>query len=170
MDGFHFANQELRRLQRRDRKGAPDTFDVEGYVTLLRRLRTQGSSPIYAPYFDRGIEESIGSSIPVFPRTPLVITEGNYLLHDGLGWQEVRQQLDEVWFLDVAPELRAERLVLRRQSFGHSVADATAWVRDVDERNAAVVEATRNRADLVVHVTSHLGQTLTAKHDVDEGV
>ncbi|WP_018602621.1 hypothetical protein [Mycobacterium sp. 155] len=38
MDAFHLSNKELLRLQRRDRKGAPDTFDVAGYVSLLRRV------------------------------------------------------------------------------------------------------------------------------------
>ena len=48
MDGFHLANAELRRLGRRDRKGAPDTFDVDGYIALLARLRDQSGTPIYA--------------------------------------------------------------------------------------------------------------------------
>jgi pantothenate kinase len=158
MDGFHFANQELARLGRRDRKGAPDTFDVDGYVALLARLRRQEASAIYAPVFNRGIEESIGSAIPVFRETPLVVTEGNYLLLDRLGWEGVRPLLDEVWFLDIDTERRSQRLILRRQSFGHSVADAEQWVRDVDGRNAEVIEATRGRADLIVHLTTPLGR------------
>src|SRR5690242_14734252 len=38
MDGFHLADVELERLGRRDRKGAPDTFDPLGYAALLRRM------------------------------------------------------------------------------------------------------------------------------------
>src|SRR5215210_6465311 len=38
MDGFHLRDDELRRLGRLERKGASDTFDVAGYVHLLRRL------------------------------------------------------------------------------------------------------------------------------------
>ena len=70
MDGFHLANAELLRLGRRERKGAPDTFDVDGYVTLLARLRGQ-SSALYAPRFDRDLEESIGSAVLVEPSVPL---------------------------------------------------------------------------------------------------
>ena len=73
MDGFHLANSELARLGRADRKGAPDTFDVDGYVALLNRLRRPGDAPIYAPVFDRGIEESIGSAVSVPADVPLVI-------------------------------------------------------------------------------------------------
>jgi pantothenate kinase len=157
MDGFHFANQELVRLGRRDRKGAPDTFDVDGYTALLRRLRKPADAPIYAPVFNREIEESIGSAIPVPANTPLVITEGNYLLLDGHGWEAVRGCLDEVWYLDIDPELREQRLLLRRQSFGESTAKARAWVSGVDEANASIVESTRGRADLLIHLRTEMG-------------
>lgn len=154
MDGFHLADAELVRLGRRDRKGAPDTFDVDGYVALLLRLSAQTTGTIYAPLFDRGLEEPIGSAVAVAAGIPLVITEGNYLLHDGDGWDAVASHLDEVWFLDVDAEERRRRLISRRLSHGHPADEAAAWVRDVDERNAAVVERARDRADLVVRVPS----------------
>lgn len=151
MDGFHLANEELERLGRRDRKGAPDTFDVEGYVALLDRLRA--GHAVYAPRFDRGLEESIGSAVLVPADVPLVITEGNYLLHDDFGWDAVASRLDEVWFLDIEADTRRERLVARRLSHDHPHDDAVAWVRDVDEANALVVERGRHRADLVITVS-----------------
>lgn len=151
MDGFHYANEELIRLGRRQRKGAPDTFDVDGYVALLRRLRSQRGGTIYGPVFNRSIEAAIGSAIPVFAEIPLVITEGNYLLLADDGWQEVRGCLDEVWYIEVDAPIRGRRLVQRRLSFGDLVNDAEAWVAAVDERNASVVEPTRSLADLIVH-------------------
>ena len=150
MDGFHYANQELLRLGRRDRKGAPDTFDVDGYVALLQRLRTPSDRTVYGPVFDRDLEESIGSAVPVPPGTPLVLTEGNYLLVRDHGWDEVRPCLDEVWYLDVPPEVRARRLLRRRLSHGHERRSSEDWVRAVDLPNGEVVEASRGRADLVV--------------------
>ncbi|WP_382306716.1 nucleoside/nucleotide kinase family protein [Herbiconiux sp. UC225_62] len=155
-DGFHFANQELERLGRRDRKGAPDTFDVDGFVALLGRLGAADAEVVYAPVFDRALEESIGSAVPVPASVPLVITEGNYLLADDHGWNGVREHLHESWFVDVSPELRRDRLVRRRVSYGHSPADSADWVREVDEKNAAVVDATRANADLVLHLTTVL--------------
>src|SRR5438309_3286446 len=80
MDGFHLANDELIRLGRRDRKGAPDTFDAAGYVALLRRLREHAQEVVYAPEFRRQIEEPVAGAIPVPPDVPLIVTEGNYLL------------------------------------------------------------------------------------------
>jgi pantothenate kinase len=157
MDGFHLANVELARLGRRNRKGAPDTFDVDGYTALLGRLSAQSVEVIYAPRFDRGLEESIGSAVPVGRGVPLVITEGNYLLLDQHGWAGVRDHLDEVWFLDVAADQRVNRLVARRQSFGEAVEEAAAWVHGVDEANAAVVATSRDRADLIVQLTTRFG-------------
>ncbi|GAB3600511.1 nucleoside/nucleotide kinase family protein [Microbacterium tumbae] len=156
MDGFHLADDELIRLGRRDRKGAPDTFDVDGYAALLRRLRAEAARTVYAPRFDRGLEESIGSAVPVPAAAPLVITEGNYLLLPGEGWDAVRESLDEVWYLDVAPAVRADRLIGRRRRFGDALDAAAAWVHAVDEPNAAVIEATRMHADLVLHLTTVL--------------
>ena len=153
MDGFHLANAELERLGRRARKGAPDTFDIDGYLALLRRLRQPSETVIYAPRFDRGLEESIGSAIPVSPETPLVSTEGNYLLLDAPGWCAVADYLDESWYLEVPEDLRMSRLVTRRQTYGDAVPDARAWVATVDEPNAAVVESSRERADICVMLT-----------------
>ncbi|RZU32149.1 nucleoside/nucleotide kinase family protein [Blastococcus saxobsidens] len=152
MDGFHYANAELARLGRADRKGAPDTFDVDGYVALLGRLRTPPPVPVYAPLFDRALEESIGSAVRVGPETPLVLTEGNYLLLEEHGWSAVRACLDEVWYLDVPPDVRERRLVRRRRSYGHAPEAAEEWVRSVDGRNGRTVEASRSHADLVVHL------------------
>jgi pantothenate kinase len=154
MDGFHLANVELERLGRRGRKGAPDTFDSAGYVALLRRLLAQGDDEIvYAPEFRREIEEPIANAIPVFARTQLVITEGNYLLLDDGPWAQVRELLDEVWYVDVDDTLRVDRLTQRHQQFGRSVDEAAAWVAGTDEPNARLIEASRARASFVFRWT-----------------
>ncbi len=153
MDAFHLANEELERLGRRQHKGAADTFDVGGYVALLDRLRHQTDSTVYAPLFDRASETSIAGAVPVAVDTPLIITEGNYLLLQQGGWEHVATRLDETWYLDIPAGVRAARLVSRRQSHGESIDAASAWVHSVDEVNAAVVEPTRNSADLIVTVT-----------------
>jgi hypothetical protein len=83
MDGFHLADLELNRLGRADRKGAPDTFDAAGYAALLQRLR-HSDDDVWAPAFDRTIEQPIAGSIPVLKHTRVVITEGNYPAAQGL--------------------------------------------------------------------------------------
>lgn len=154
MDGFHLAQAELERLGRAGRKGAPDTFDPFGYAALLHRLSVNVEPVIYAPLFRRDLEEPIANCVPVTQQVSCVITEGNYLLLDDQGWQGVREQLDEVWYLDVPRKLRHERLVRRRLDFGIAEDEARRWTLGSDERNAEVVAATRGRADLVVEVVT----------------
>ena len=153
MDGFHMLNADLVRLGRRDRKGAPDTFDVESYVTLLRQLRNQADDQIVtAPRYDRAASAPVPDAIAVESRHALVITEGNYLLLDYAPWNEVRPLLDEIWFVDIDDAVRVPRLIARHIEFGKTPAEAHEWVMRSDEANAAVVAATRSHADVVVHL------------------
>ncbi|MFE3599313.1 nucleoside/nucleotide kinase family protein [Streptomyces sp. NPDC059142] len=159
MDGYHLANSVLHALGRRDRKGAPDTFDAEGYIALLRRLR-EGAGPdatgaavtVYAPRFHREIEESVAGETVIAPEVRLVVTEGNYLLLPEGPWAGVRPLLDESWYVEPDEALRLRRLVGRHVEFGKSPQDAHAWAHGTDQRNAAVIAATRDRADLVVRL------------------
>ncbi|HET6966903.1 MAG TPA: nucleoside/nucleotide kinase family protein [Ornithinibacter sp.] len=150
MDGFHLANVALAALGRADRKGALDTFDGAGYAALLARLRAAGPHTVWAPTYDRSIEESVAGAIAVPPGTEVVVTEGNYLLVEEEPWDAVRGHLDEVWAVRVDPALRTQRLVARHVEFGKEPDHAAAWVRAVDEGNAALVRATLDRADLDV--------------------
>jgi pantothenate kinase len=151
MDGFHLARRELARLGRAGRKGAPDTFDAAGYAALLARLRDPDPAvTVYAPAFDRALEEPVAGSIPVAAGVPLVVTEGNYLLHDEGDWPRVRPLLDETWFLELDREVRVRRLVDRHVRFGKARPFAERWVHDSDEANARLVARGRDRADLVV--------------------
>lgn len=149
MDGFHLADAELRRLGRLDLKGAIDTFDAYGYLALLQRIRG-GAEVVYAPAFDRDIEQPVAGSIRVEPTARLIVTEGNYLLDDDEPWPRVRHTLDEVWFVDCAPDERRRRLIARHVEFGKSPERAQAWVRAIDEPNAERIDRGRGRADLVI--------------------
>ena len=152
MDGYHLADVELDRLGRRGRKGAPDTFDPAGYAALLRRLRSAPPEVVYAPAFDREIEQPVAGSIPVPPACRLVVTEGNYLLLDDPAWRAARAELDAVWFVEADEGLRLDRLVRRHVDFGKPRDAAEAWVQGTDEPNARLVEAARGQADLLVRV------------------
>jgi pantothenate kinase len=150
MDGFHLADVELERLGRSSRKGAPDTFDGHGYLALLRRLRADGPPVVYAPAFQRDLEQPLAGAIPVAPAARLVLTEGNYLLLDADPWPAVAGELDEVWFCALDESTRRERLVARHVAFGKDPVVAGRWVDDVDGANAELVSASRSKADLVV--------------------
>ena len=155
MDGYHLADVELERLGLRHAKGAPDTFDAGGYAALLARLRPQDGGAwedgvVYAPAFERTLEQPLAGAIPVLPAVRLVVTEGNYLLLETGRWPAVRPLLDEVWFCALRDDVRLARLHTRHVTFGKAPDEAVAWVAAVDEPNAALIEATRDRADLIV--------------------
>jgi pantothenate kinase len=147
-------NDDLVRLGRRDRKGAPDTFDADAYVALLERLRRQAADEVVtAPRYDRAAGAPVLDAITVDPDIALVITEGNYLLLDASPWSAVRPLLDEVWFVEVDADVRVTRLIARHIEFGKSPDEAREWVMRSDEANAALVAETRARADVVVRLT-----------------
>ena len=152
MDGFHLHDDELARHGLGDRKGAPETFDVEGYVALLARLRTETTHTVWAPAFDRARELSVAGAIGVRREHRLVVTEGNYLLFEGGGWAAVRPLLDEVWFVEQDETTRVDRLVERHVAHGKPVDLARRWTLESDQANADLVARTRAVADLVVSV------------------
>ncbi|WP_433036015.1 nucleoside/nucleotide kinase family protein [Actinomycetospora sp. CA-053990] len=151
MDGWHLANSVLDRLGRRDRKGAPDTFDAAGYVAFLDRLRSRAAT-VWAPEFRREIEEPIAGALEVPPGALVVVTEGNYLLVDEPPWDGVRPLLDEAWFLAPDEDVRRARLIARHERHGRSHAEAVARADGSDGANARVIAATAHRADVVLSV------------------
>ena len=157
LDGFHLADAELERQGLLSRKGAPETFDAWGYAALLERLGRRPDQVVYAPGFERDLEQPLAGAVPVAPDVDLVVTEGNYLLLDGPGWRAARDRLDEVWYVDSDDVVRRERLVARHVAFGKTPEAARSWTEAVDGPNAVLVAAAREHADLVVDVSAWTG-------------
>src|SRR4051812_43290623 len=159
MDGFHRPSSELVAMGRLDAKGAPDTFDAEGYAALLRRLQAGG--PVLAPAFDHRLPDPIAAAIEVPAEAGLVVTEGNYLPLDEPRWQAVRRECDAVWHLECDEEARVERLVQRHDDSGKPPEQAREWVMRVDQPNADLVEAAGSvpgAADEVLDLTDWSGR------------
>lgn len=151
MDGFHLAQSELERLGRAERKGAPDTFDADGYVALLRRLRAPRlGHVVYAPEYRRDLRNPVAGAVAVPDAVPVVVTEGNYLLLDDHGFEPVAGLLDEVWFVAPDDDVRLARLVARHERFGKTPEAALAWSTGPDEVNARLVAPGAARADVLV--------------------
>ncbi|GAA1163549.1 nucleoside/nucleotide kinase family protein [Kribbella jejuensis] len=150
MDGFHLAQTALAELGLVPVKGAPETFDVDGYAALLRRLRNPSGRTIWAPRFDRDLEEPIAAGLAVPDETRLVVTEGNYLLLDQGPWATIRTLLDECWFLELDPAVRRQRLTARHVRHGRTEDEARARTEGSDEANARLIDATRAHADALV--------------------
>lgn len=150
MDGFHLANATLDRLGLHDRKGAIETFDGWGFVALLERVRRETDHVVYAPAFERAVDEPVAGEIAIDASARIVVVEGNYLLDVSEPWRRVRGLLDEAWFCDADDHERMPRLVRRHTESGRSPEAAEAWARDVDGANARRIAPGRERADLIV--------------------
>ncbi len=149
MDGFHFPQAQLVSLGRRERMGAPDTFDVDAFVTLLASLRT-ATATVRAPGFDRTIEEPVADELSFTPEVPCIIVEGNYLLLDDHGWQRVAPLLDVTVGVVLDEATRHERLIARHIAFGKTPNAARAWALGLDEANAGLIAPTLERADYLL--------------------
>lgn len=150
MDGFHMSNEKLIELGRRDRKGAPDTFDVDDFAKSLANVRGGQGRDIRFPVFNREIEATVPDAGVIPAQAKLVVVEGNYLLHDSFGWEKISDYLDETWYLDVDDAIRMQRLIARHIQFGKTPKAANDWSRGTDEVNAQLIEKSRSRASFTV--------------------
>ncbi len=151
MDGFHLANDHLIDIALLHRKGAHYTFDAWGYVATLSRISKQNADEVvYAPQFDRSVEDSIAAAIPVAITDRLVITEGNYLLLDLPPWSRIRELLSLSIYLELDERTRLDRLIRRHVEFGKTQEHAERHVQESDQVNAHLIAGSKHHADFVV--------------------
>lgn len=151
MDGFHLAKAQLDRLGLRERRGAPDTFDVDGYrATLARLAHGYDVADVYVPDFDRRLDDPVAAARVVPAQARIVVTEGNYLALASEGWAAVRPLLERLYYIDADADVRRRRLIDRHMSGGLGAVDAQHWVDTVDEPNARLIAATRASCDRVL--------------------
>ena len=155
MDGFHLDNVLLEQSGSITRKGAPHTFDVAGLLSLLRRLGTQ-ESPIFAPEFDRANDLSRNCAIKIESNHDVVLLEGNYLLLDQPGWQDLNDHFDLSISIDVADDILKERLVHRWLAHGLSPDAALARASQNDLPNATTVREQSIAADIIYRPENQL--------------
>lgn len=152
MDGFHLGNAVLAAHGWASRKGAPHTFDADGFAALLHRIKNQATRPVYVPDFDRRLDEPIAQASCVWPETRVILVEGNYLLLDEPAWANARAALDEAWYLDVPGVQRRAWLAERHIRFGMTATQARTVIAANDEPNAMLIQSSRARADRIVAV------------------
>src|SRR5210317_1965554 len=134
MDGFHLDNPILIQKGLRERKGAPETFDVSGFMHLLQRLRRK--EEVYVPDFDRQTERTINCAYPIPNHHDLVIVEGNYLLLDEPVWRDLDDYWDLAMFVQIDLDIIRARLQQRWAVQGFSEEQATYRIELSDFPNA----------------------------------
>lgn len=150
MDGYHLSNEELIKLGRLERKGAPDTFDVEGFISLITRVRNEIGKEHTFPIFHREIEASKADEGIVLRNTKVIVIEGNYLFSEEHNWSEVFPLLDQSWFIEIDDEIRMQRLITRHIKYGKTPQEAEEWSRGSDEENAKFIAKTASRAERII--------------------
>ncbi|MCZ4269773.1 nucleoside triphosphate hydrolase [Rhodobacteraceae bacterium G21628-S1] len=152
MDGFHLDNRLLQARGLLARKGAPETFDLDGFMRLCQALK-QADHVVY-PAFDRERDIAIAGAAEVGPDCRVAVIEGNYLLFDMPGWRDVAALWDVSIRLEVPSQELEARLIQRWLDHGLDHAAAVARAQGNDLANARAIDAARLPADLIWRAAS----------------
>lgn len=149
MDGFHLDNCLLRQRRLLATKGAPETFDAEGFVNAISRIKSH-EDDIYLPVFDRAIETARAAALVVRSSDRIIIVEGNYLLLRQPPWNRLAALFDLSIFIDVDMVELEQRSLARWRHYGYSEDEAQTKVQHNDLANARYVIENSSAADLVL--------------------
>lgn len=150
MDGFHLDNAVLEARGTLARKGAPFTFDADGYAALLRRLRREAERDIAVPMFDRKLDLARAGGAIITPKHRFLIAEGNYLLLDGPAWAQMAGLFDLTIMLTADMDVLTRRLIDRWLGLGLDPEQARARAMSNDIPNAELVVRKSVKADLEI--------------------
>ncbi|HHS94425.1 MAG TPA: nucleoside triphosphate hydrolase [Rhodobacterales bacterium] len=146
MDGFHLDNRLLEPRGLLARKGAPETFDFDGFANALERVRHAPS--VILPVFDRAREIAIAGAEEIGPQTRIVVVEGNYLMLDEAPWRDLARLWDMSVFLDVPFAELERRLIARWLNHGYTPQEAREKALGNDIPNARRVIKHSGAVDL----------------------
>ncbi|MDJ0857848.1 MAG: hypothetical protein QNJ03_02130 [Dinoroseobacter sp.] len=152
MDGYHLDNRLLESRGLLSRKGAPETFNAEGFCQAVIRLQNVDRETFY-PRFDRQMDLSIANAIAIQPDTPVVVVEGNYLLLREQPWASLQDVFAATVF--VCPSMDALKDRLKQRWLKHGLDPEAALLRTTgnDLPNAELVVTESISADL--HLTQN---------------
>lgn len=147
MDGFHMDNGILSERGLLLRKGAPETFDVRGFLDIIAAVR-KADQEVLVPVFDRSREIAIASARVVSPETRFIIVEGNYLLLNEEPWTRLADSFDLTIFVGPSYEILEQRLRDRWVSYGLNEAGILAKLYENDLPNGKRIIANSSEADI----------------------
>ncbi len=152
MDGFHLTNAELDGRNLRTRKGSPDSFHADAFISLLHFIRSDPRSSIFAPRYSRDLHEPVSDDLTIPPQTPLIIVDGNYLLLRREPWSRIKPLLDETWYLDLDLDKCMDRVRNRHVAGGTSSDLADTRIKTNDRPNALLVTESKYLADHIIRM------------------
>lgn len=153
MDGFHYDNSVLDDLRLRSRKGAPETFDFSGFLSILTRIRDREPN-VAVPIFDREVDLARAGASLIPSQAKIIVVEGNYLLLDESPWTKLGPCFDLTLYLDVPRPQLEQRLLQRWLDLGDPPEKAAHWVASNDMPNVDRVLTRRRNADITFSAAS----------------
>ena len=149
MDGFHFDNVILKKRNLLARKGDPITFDVYGFIDLVKKIKFNINSSVSFPVFDRDLELSRGSADIVKKINRIIIIEGNYLLLKNAPWNLLKKYIDIFVFLNVDKKILHERSKKRWEYYGISKKEILKKINN-DMQSVKIVLSNSNKSDITI--------------------
>jgi putative kinase len=155
IDGFHYPNHYLsshtiirdgKESNLKSIKGAPETYNVEALKRCVQQL--VAGEEVSWPHYDRNIHDPVPNAILV--TAPIVVIEGNWVLHkDGI-WASLRSYADFAIYHDAEENMLKKRLIERKTRGGVSIKDAEAHYRRSDCRNIKCVRENHLEGDALI--------------------
>ena len=139
MDGFHLDNETLEKSNLLERKGAPQTFDIGGFLSLIKELRSKND--IKVPLFDRSADKVIKDGQIISREQDYLVIEGNYLLLDRELWRDLSKYWDYKIFIKIEQTVLKSRLIERWLGENLTYSEAEARVVNNDLINANLVNS-----------------------------
>lgn len=149
MDGFHMDDGVLRQKGLLARKGASETFDVRGFVDVVRAVRA-AEVEVLVPVFDRSREQAVAAARIIAPTTRFIFVEGNYLLLDRPPWSLLHPCFDLSIAIHPERSVLHSRLMERWRSYGFDEEAALAKTELNDMLNAEDILQNSRPADIVL--------------------
>lgn len=147
MDGYHYDDLLLRQLGRHSRKGAPDTFDVDGLRHMLVRLRNNDDEAVAVPVFDREVEIARAGARLIPASVEIIVVEGNYLLLRRDPWAALRPLFDLTVMITASEETLRKRLTARWEGYALPPGEIMRKLEEVDLPNGRFVRTESVEAD-----------------------
>lgn len=155
MDGFHRRQEYLlshetirdgKKIPMVSVKGSPETFDLEKLRDGIMKV-SEGEVCGW-PLYDRQLHNPVEDAMQV--TGGIVLLEGNYLLLDTEGWNELSEYADFTISVRADEDILKGRLVARRIASGHPAEEAEGFVEYSDMYNARLCLEHSKKADLTL--------------------
>ena len=132
-------------------KGAPITFDLDKLMGKLKELKDE---PVCKwPLYDRLLHNPVEDKITV--DGDIILLEGNYLLLDTDGWNDLSYFADYTISLTADEPLLRKRLIERRIACGHPKEKSAEFVDFSDMANVRLCLTHSKKADLMLSIAEN---------------